>query len=79
MHKETQDCTHKIKQELLVIEEALRMSMRCLEPANAYDELERQFCLANPIPLCPCHKTIVHGWTRLELTVVLDVEYEIVC
>ena len=53
MHKETQDCTHKINQELLVIEEALRMSMRHLEAANAYNELERQFRLANPIPVCP--------------------------
>ena len=64
MHKETQDRAHKIEQELLVVEEALRMSMKRLEAANAYDELERHFRLANPIlvrprnqervPLRPC-------------------------
>ena len=53
MHKETQTCAKKIEQELLVVEEALRVSMRRLEAANAYDRLERQFCLANPIPIHP--------------------------
>ena len=59
MHKETQDRTHKIEQELLVVEETLRMAMRRLEAANTYDKLERQFCLANPIPVCPRSQELV--------------------
>ena len=78
IHKETQDCEHKIEQELLVIEEALRMSMRRLEAANAYDELERQFCLANPIPVHPRSQELVplRSCTRglVEMPVLVDQE-----
>ena len=59
LHKETQDQAHKIEQELLVVEEALRMSMRRLEAANTYDELERNFHLANPIPIRPRSQELV--------------------
>ena len=54
------------------------MSMRCLEAANAYDKLERQFCLANPIPVCPQSQELVplrpHACGPVEMPVLADQE-----
>ena len=76
MHKETQGRAHKIEQELLVVEEALRMSMRRLEATNAYNELERNFRLANPIPIHPRSQELVplHPHVRgpVEMPVLAD-------
>ena len=78
MHKETQDRAHKIEKELLVIEEALRMSMKRLEAANAYDELERNFHLANPIPIRPRSQELVPlrpcACGPVEMPVLVDLE-----
>ena len=52
--------------------------MRRLEAANAYDELERHFCLANPIPIHPRSQELVpmrpraHG--PVEMPVLMDQE-----
>ena len=60
------------------MEEVLRMSMRRLEAANAYDELERQFRLANPIPVCPRSQELVPLRPRargpVEMPVLADQE-----
>ena len=76
MHRETQDSAHKIEQELLIVEEALRMSMRHLEAANAHDELERNFRLASPIPIRPRSQELVplrpHACGPVEIPVLAD-------
>ena len=52
--------------------------MKCFEAANAYDELERQFRLANPIPVCPRSQELVPhqpcACGLVEMPVLMDQE-----
>ena len=56
--KEAQGWVMEVMKELVTIEAQLNLCKKRLEISNVYEELDHQYCLANPVPICPHHAPV---------------------
>ena len=49
--KDAQGQVMEVMKELMTIEEQLNLCKKRLEISDIYEELDRHFCLANPVPI----------------------------
>ena len=56
--REAQGHVMEVMKELVTIEAQLNLCKKRLEISNMYKELDRQYRLVNPVPICPYHATV---------------------
>ena len=56
--KEAQGRVMEVMKELVNVEAQLNLCKKRLEISDAYEELDRQYHLVNPVPICPRHSSV---------------------
>ena len=56
--KDAQGQVMEVMKKLMTVQGMLDLCKKRLEISNAYEELDRYFCLTNPAPICPCNSPI---------------------
>ena len=56
--REAQGHVMEVMKELVNVDAQLKLCKNRLEISNVYEELDRQYRLVNPVPICPHHATV---------------------
>ena len=56
--REAQGQVMEVMKELVTVEAQLNLCKKSLEISDMYEDLDRQYCLVNPVPIRPRHTTI---------------------